>query len=128
MVFAVGDIVHADSALADHPKYHICVLECGDDGSAACFLFLNSETGWRGDCVLNCAEIPCIPASRTGLSVVSFSQIVRMNARQLQLFRAKKIGRLDPKVARKLEAFAKTVPTLTKQERKIILEALSKIK
>lgn len=128
MSFTVGDIVWCNTSVADHAKYHICVLECSDDGQAACFLFLNSETGWKGDCVFENADFPCLPASKTGKSVVSFSLLPRYNPKQLKLYGAKKVGELNPAIARKLEAFAKTVPTLTAAERKIVLNGLSKIK
>ncbi len=128
MDLQVGDIVHCDAPIADHSKYHICVLECGADGSAACFLFLNSKARWKGDCVFNNSDFPCISASKTGTSVVSFSMVPRYNAGQLKKFRAKIVGKLDPKIARKLKDFARTVPTLTSQERKIVLKGLSRIK
>jgi len=130
MEIAAGDIIRCDTAIADHAKYHICILECGEDGRAACFLFLNSKTKteYKGDLIFDNDDFPCIPFSKTGQSIVSLSAIVRYNAKQLKLFRAKIIGRLSPIIARKIEAFARTVPTLTSQERKIVLAGLAKIK
>lgn len=94
------------------------------------FFFLNSKTRteYKGDLIFDNEDFPCIPFSKTGQSIVSLSAIVRYNAKQLCLFRAKKVGQLSPKIARKIEAFAKTVPTLTNQERKIVLAGLAKIK
>lgn len=43
MEFAAGDIIRCDTAITDHAKYHICILECGDDGRAACFLFFEFQ-------------------------------------------------------------------------------------
>ena len=128
MDLVAGDIVRFDSAQAGHTKYHICVLACDEEGKSACFLFLNSRAGWKGEFVLNNDDIPCIPPSKTGLSVVSFSTLVRQNAKQLKLYRAEKIGRLSSAIARKLEDFAKTVPTLNAAERKIVLKGLSQIR
>ena len=128
MEIQAGDIILCDAPTTDHEKYHICVLKCGTEGTAACFLFLNSKTGYLGDCVFDNDAFPCLPSSKTDCSIVSFSYIVRYNARQLKLFRAKKVGTVNPLIARKLETFAQTVPTLNAQERRIVLNGLKKIK
>jgi len=128
MEMRVGDIILCDAPTVDHKKYHICVLECGEDGSAACFLFINSKQGWPGDCVFSNKDFPCLPPSKTGQSIVSLSYIIRYNKRQLRLFRAQKVGRLEKDIARKLAAFAKNVPTLTEKERRIVLNGLAKVK
>lgn len=125
-----GDIILCDAptTTTNHKKYHLCVLECGEDGTAACFLFLNSKSGWNGDCVLQNTDFPCLPPSKTGKSVVSFSNMVRYNPRKLKIYRAEKIGTIPKKTAQKLKDFAKTVPTLNKKEHLIVLNGLSKIK
>jgi hypothetical protein len=127
MDLQVGDIIHCDAPITDHPKYHICILECGSDGKAACFLFLNSNPGWKGDLVFDNASFPCLPPSETGKTVVSFSLVPRYNAVQLAKYRAKIVGKIDAKVARQLEAFAKQVPTLMEDDRKTVLRGLARI-
>lgn len=126
MPVSVGDVVRFYSSVAGHTKYHICIKEVIGP-SAAVFLFLNSESGWKGDFVLPLGAIPCIPSSSTVESVVSFSVLVRANSRQLTLFKASVLGTLPPAAARWLETHAQTVPTLTAQDRKLVLAGLAQI-
>lgn len=126
MTVTVGDIVHCHSAIAGHPKYHICIKDIAGQ-SAAVFLFLNSKTGWRGDLTLPMGAIPCIPSAATVQSHVSFAQLIRMNTQQLTLFQAQVLGGLPAPAARLLEAHAQIVPTLTGVERKLVLDGLALI-
>ena len=95
--------------------------------NAAVFLFLNSTTGYHGDLVLNLGAIPCIPTSSTVQSVVSFSQLVRANAKQLGVFQAVTVGQLVPKVARTLEKHVQSVQTLTPEDHELVLAGLAQI-
>jgi hypothetical protein len=126
-MFAPGDIVEFYCSTSGYPKYHVCIVDCDGDTSAK-FLFINSDTGFASDLVLKNGDFPCIPPCKSGISVVSCSQLVLKNAKQLVLFKAKKIGELSPAVARKLEAFVPTALALTKAERTLILGVLAKIK
>lgn len=126
MMFAIGDIVECQSEIAGKPKYHLCVLEIQENGVGV-FLLLNSKSGFKGDFVLDDAEVPCLPPSPTGQTVVSFSMTVRLTAHKLELYKARKMGTLLPAVARKLEPFAQAVNTLSRDEKKIVLQALAKI-
>lgn len=127
MGFSRGDIVKFYSVVAGYPKYHLCVLACLDD-QAGIFLFINSDGGFAGDFVIDDDELPCLPESPTGKSVISCSQPVRATSRQLALYNAEKLGELLPVVARKLEKFVQGVQTLTRLEKRIVLEALAEIK
>ena len=126
MIFDVGDILHFYSSQAGHPKYHLCVLKI-INGNAAVFLYLNSNEGFAADFIVSDTEIPCLPPSKTGKSIISCSQLVRANERQLKLYKAKKIGRLDKKIAMNLLKFVKTIDALSKFDKKIVTNALSKI-
>lgn len=129
MDLQVGDIVLCDSPIAGHAKYHICVLACGREGQAACFLFLNSEGRvWKGDSVFENGDFPFIPPSRTGKSVVSLSLLVRYDEKKLRLYRAKKIGRLSLSVARRLESDVRLGKALPEADKKIVLAGLSRMK
>ena len=114
--------MHFLSAQAGYPKYHICIVPPAGS-SSGCFLFLNSKPGYAGDLVLSDGEIPGLPESATGKTVISCSQLVRATKRQLRLFGCAKVGVLPPDAAAKLEEFAATAPTLTANERKIVTEA-----
>ena len=115
------------AAQAGHLKYHVCIT-APTDTMAGCFLFINSDSGYEGDLILSDGEIPNLPISRTGKTVISCSQLVRVSKRQLNLFGCNKIGNLPKSVAGKLREFAATVPTLTASERKIVVDALSTLK
>ena len=91
-------------------------------------MFINSKAGFKGDFVLSDSDIPCLPRSPTGQSVISCSQIVRANARQLEIFSCTKIGDFPTGLVRKLEKFVTTVPTLTSDERKLVLDGFDKMK
>jgi hypothetical protein len=129
MIPKIGDIVAFFSDVSGHEKYHICV-STHTDSAAAVFLYINSEakSGYDADCILNDGRIPGLPKSRTGKSIVSFSQLARANERKLKLYKARKIGVLPVDVARELESFAETVQTLPQPDKKIVLSALRSIK
>lgn len=125
-MFAPGDIVEIYSPVAGYPKYHVCILDC-DGAATALFLYINSGTGFAGDLVCDDSEFGCLPKSPTGQSVISCSQLVRMSAHQLSIFKAKKLGKLPPAVARKLEKFVVTAFSLRKSERQLVLNAMANV-
>ena len=112
------------AAQAGHLKYHICIVAPTDE-AAGCFLYINSKSGYDGDLVLPDGEIPSLPRSKTGETVISCSQLVRVAKRQLRLFECRCCGALPPAVARKLEEFCRTVPTLTPTDRKTVMDAMA---
>jgi hypothetical protein len=122
-MFDVGDVVHFESPTASKGKYHLCLGEDEHGGPRFAFLFVNSEDGFRGDCVLDDGEIPGLPTSRTQQSVVSFSNISRIGEKRLRLFQAKKVGTISKEVAGVLLAFAKEVKSLNRVERKLVVHA-----
>lgn len=123
MTFAVGDIILLDSPVADHRKYH---LSLGTNESLVTIcLFLNSDDRFEGSLVFDCSEIPDLPPSKTGKSVVSLTMLPRFNERQLQIFRAKKVGVCPRHVAEAVIAASATAKALTKPERLFIVERLT---
>lgn len=126
MKCAIGEIVLFHSEVAGYPKYHVCVRDTAPPLAAA-FLYINSQSGYAGDLVLADGEIAGLPASRTGETVISCSQLIFASSAKLIHWKAEKIGTLSPAVAKKLHTFAKTVTTLTNPERQIVLIALAKL-
>ena len=124
-MFEVGDVVRFFSPTAGKVKFHLC-LGRDDTGILFAFLHLNSDSGYRGDCVLNDGLIPGLPISRTGKSVVSFSAIVRMGTERLRKFDAEKTGEIDVSIAEELLAFARKVQVLTNSERAFVVRALER--
>lgn len=124
-MFETGDVVRFFSPIAGKEKFHLC-LGRDDTGNVLVFLHLNSDFGYRGDCVLNDGRIPGLPRSRTGKSVVSFSVVVRMGTERLQKFGAEKTGEIDVSVAEELLVFAKKVQVLTGLERALVVSAFQR--
>lgn len=122
-MFDVGDVVHFESPTVGKAKFHLCLGRDEHGGPRFAFLYVNSEGGFKGDCVLEDGDIPGLPASRSQQSVVSFTNITRIGERQLQLFRAVRVGRIEPDVAGVLLSFANETPVLTRQERQLAVAA-----
>lgn len=125
-MYEVGDIVRFFSPKANKEKFHLCLGRAGSEEVFA-FLFLNSGTGYRGDCVLEDGQIPGLPKSPTGKSVVSFSLLMRIREDKLPVLGATKIGAIDANLAGELAAFAKQVKSLTRQEQIFVVSALESL-
>jgi hypothetical protein len=122
-MFEIGDIVQIFAPQAGRDKYHLCV-SVGKDGAAHQFLYLNSDPTFEQTFVCDCAKIPCLPESKTGKTAISFAMLPRYNDNQLKLFKATKLGELNPALAVEVHKVAKTATTMTSAERKIVLTAL----
>lgn len=125
-MYEAGDVVRLHSPTAGKEKFHLCLGRTEHETIFA-FLFLNSGTGYRGDCVLDDGQIPGLPKSPTGKSVVSFSLIVRVREDKLPMFGATKTGAIDANLAGELAAFAKGVRSLTRQEQTFVVSALESL-
>lgn len=123
MTFAVGDILHIDAPIVDHKKYHIC-LGANEYVVTLC-LFLNSDDGFEANVVFDCARFPMLPPSKTGLSVVSLSMLPRYNEKQLDLYKATKLGDLPKDVASEIAAACATIKTLSRVEKNFVIERLT---
>lgn len=123
-MFEVGDVVHFRSPTVGKSKYHLCLGHDEHGGPRFAFLFINSEGGFRGDCILEDGEIPGMPVSRSQNSVVSFTNLTRIGPERLVLFEATKVGRISEHVAGVLIAFAKETKALPHAEKKHIITAL----
>lgn len=122
-MFNIGDVVRFFSPIASKEKYHLC-LGNAEQFPHFVFLHINSSSGFRGDCILEDGQIPGLPKSPTGKTVVSFSLVVTMGADRLVKFGAKKTGEIDAHLAGELSAFAKITPVLTPAERAFVVSAL----
>ena len=125
-MFEIGDIVQIFAPQAGRDKYHLCV-SVGVDGAAHQFLYLNSDPGFEHTFVCDCEKIPCLPKSKTGKTAISFAMLPRYNDHQLKLFKATKLGVLDPALAAEAHKVASTARTMTTAERIIVLAALETI-
>ena len=126
MTCSIGGIYEFYSAQAGYPKYHLCVRELSGVESA-CFLFLNSNPGYRDSLVLADTEIPGLRPSPTGFTVIGCSMVLRANARQLHIFAAKLVTRLPSEIARRLEAVVGPAKSLPGDDRQLVLAALATV-
>lgn len=125
-MYEAGDVIRFHSTIAGKEKFHLCLGRTENETIFA-FLFLNSGSGFKGDCVLDDGQIPGLPKSPTGKSVVSFSMIVRVRDEKLPVFGATKTGAIDAHLAGELAAFAKGVRSLTRQEQAFVVSALESL-
>lgn len=125
-MYEAGDVIRFHSTIAGKEKFHLC-LGRTENETVFAFLFLNSSSGFRGDCILDDGQIPGLPRSPTGQSVVSFSMLVRVREDKLSLFGATKTGAINAHLAGELTAFAKGVRSLTRKERAFVISALERL-
>jgi hypothetical protein len=64
MTFAAWDIVEIFTPQTGYDKYYVCVVDASSAETGK-FLFMNSENNWASDFVLKCADVPCLPRSKT---------------------------------------------------------------
>lgn len=123
----VGDIVRIYAPVAGYDKYHFCI--CIPDGaSAGKFLFLNSDPGYRDCLAIDCARIPLLPPSDTGVTAISFSLLVRYNAEKLALYRPTVLGAMPMDVVLQMLEFLKTVRSLPNPDKAVVVTALESLK
>jgi hypothetical protein len=125
-MFEAGDIVRFFSPTAGKEKFHICLGQRGGVPVLA-FLHLNSGTGFRGDYLLDDGQVPGLPNSPTGKTVVSFSIVVQISSERLTKFGAEKTGEIDGHLAGELVGFAKTLTVLSSPDRAFVVAALESI-
>ena len=118
-MFSAGDIVRFHSTTASKEKFHLCLGE-GVEGPKFAFLYLNSGSGFRGDCSFADGIVLGLPTSATGQTIVSFSQIVRIGEVNLKKYGATKTGQIDASIAATLADFARGTLVLTRAEREFV--------
>jgi hypothetical protein len=126
-MFEVGDVVHFRSPAVGKFKYHLCLGHDEHGGPRFAFLFINSESDYKGECVLEDGDIPGLPTSRTDQSVVSFTNIPRIGLKALEAYDAEVVGRITGDVAGVLLGYAKTTKALTKPEPNLVVAALNSL-
>ena len=125
-MFEAGDVIRFHSPIAGQETFHISLGRTENEPVFA-FLFLNSNPGFKSDCVLDDGQIPGLPKSPTGKSVVSFSMLVRLKEDKLSIFGATKTGAIDPHLAGELAAFVKDVRSLTQHEKAFVISVLESL-
>lgn len=121
-----GDIVEFYSRIAGKRKYHICLC-IGDKDGVYKFLMINSKSGFKSDVIFLDGEIPGLPKSPTGESVISLSQIARIKSEKLALWQPAVVGKIPTKVINALQETLLDMPTLTKEDKDWLKGILSKL-
>lgn len=123
-----GDIVEFYSRIAGKRKFHLCLCIGEIDGIYK-FLMINSKSGFKSDVVFNDGEIPGLPSSATGESVISLSQIARVKVDKLNIWQPKVIGKIPNQIIVNLQEAIVDMPTLTKTDKdwlaNVLLELLA---
>jgi hypothetical protein len=122
-MYEAGDVVRFHSTIAGKEKFHLC-LGRTEQETIFGFLFLNSGHGYKSDCILDDGQIPGLPKSPTGKSVVSFSLLVKVKEDKLAVLGATKTGAIDAHLAGELAAFAKRARSLTRHEQAFVVSVL----
>lgn len=90
---------------------------------------INSKSGFKSDVVFNDGEIPGLPPSATGESVISLSQIARVKVDKLNIWQPKVIGKIPNQIIVNLQEAIVDMPTLTKTDKdwlaNVLLELLA---
>jgi hypothetical protein len=120
-MFSPGDVVGFWSATAGKHKYHLCINQDG------LFLFINSpkRKPYPGDFNVQSDEIPCLPATPEGYSIISCTHLVRQSDPELRKLKAEKYGTIDSKVLLRLIAFVEKTPVLSDEDKDAIIEGLA---
>jgi hypothetical protein len=114
-----GEVYRLRSGIANKPKYHLCISVGGG------FLFLNSpkDRSWPGDLLVDGGDLPFLPPTPTGKSVVSCSLVVIIGAGELAR-RAELIGEAPRSLLLSIFEFVEEADFLTEEDREIILAGL----
>ena len=123
-MFLVGDVVGIFAPPAGKRKYHLCVC-CADVNGVEQFLYFNSKAGYEADYVIRDGQIDGLPTSKTGLTVISCSYLVRHSQQQLKTFRAQKIGVLSRAIAIDLAKFVTSTKALNRKQIALVVSELN---
>lgn len=120
-LFHPGDIVGFHSPVAGKRKWHLCV------NAAGWFLHLNSpkERLRKGELEINCEELPGVPHTNSGKSIVSCTMVLRLTADRLELFGAEKEGAIGTETATAILAHIKAAGVLSPFEKGPVIEGLT---
>lgn len=125
-MFAPGEVIEMYAPQVGYRKYLLCA--CGSNPHAVLrFFYINSGSGYEGDLVYDDHELPYLPKSPTGQSVISMSYLLIYSEKELKLYKAKKLGELNKKIIRDLLAALPTVRKLSRQDRNLAIDGLKAV-
>lgn len=118
-----GDIIKFYSKVAGKHKFHLCLC-VGDDDGVYKFLMINSEDGFKSDVVFKDGEIPGLPESRTGLSVVSLSAIARVKVKKMDLWQPTFVAKMPKSILIRIRNEVAGMASLTRPEKQLLTKLL----
>ena len=122
-MFAPGDVIEMHAPQVGYKKFWLCV--CGVNAHGVLrFFYINSGSGYEGDLVYDDRELPYLPKSPTGQSVISLSYLPIYSEKELKLYRAEKLGELDKRIIRELLSELPRVRKLSRQDRNLAINGL----
>lgn len=118
-MFSIADVIEFHSSEAGKSKFHLCISSKNN------FLFLNSpkRTTYPGDFVVPCAEIPFLPPTESGESIISCSFVMTKTEAELACLGAKRRGSISMDLMVRLARFVMSSPVLTEDEKDEFIEA-----
>lgn len=123
-MFVPGDVIEMFAPQAGYEKYFLCV--CGSNANGVLrFFYINSGDGYEGDFSYNDTELPYLPASPTGKSVISTSYLLIYSEKELKLYRARRLGTLSTDIVSVLVSELPKVRKLPPQDRKLAVSGLA---
>ena len=122
-MFKPADVVRFHSIVANKKKYHLCLNLNGK------FLLINSPKSkiFRGDFVVSCSEIDCLPPTESGKSVISCSLLISMTDAELKHLKAEKIGSVSFGLLRRLTMFVEGSPVLSAEDKDAIIAQMEDV-
>lgn len=126
-MFDPGDIIEMFAPQVGYPKYHLCVCALNQN-KVQRFFYINSGSGYEGDFVYQDSDFQCLPPSPTGQSVVSCSYLLIYSEKEMGLYKARKLGTVEPKIVADLVAGLPKVRKLSPPDRALAIQGLQQIK
>jgi len=122
-LFNSGDIVKFYSKVAGKPKFHLCLCVGKQDGIYK-FLMINSKAGYKSDIVFKDGDIPGLPASKTGVSVVSLSTICRVKVEKMHLWQPSFVDKMPKNILLHIKGEVPNMASLTKSEKELLFQLI----
>jgi hypothetical protein len=118
-MFGTGDVIAFWSDEAGKRKYHLCISLDGH------YVFLNSPkvTAYPGDYLVPCSDIPGVPATPSGMSVISCTLVMKKSDDDLKACQAKRLGVVKKTLLSDLAKFVMASQVLTEDEKEAFLHA-----
>jgi hypothetical protein len=120
-MFVPGDIVGFYSPEARKHKYHLCISIDGH------YIFLNSPKPkmWPADFYVANGDLPGIPPTATGQSIVCCSTVMQKTNVELRSAGASSKGRCSNDLLRRIVGFVENCVVLSEEEKEAVIGGLA---